>query len=47
MEILYPDYDSCIANLACSIMKRFGVEPPSSTLPLADGMSEKRYNTHS
>lgn len=38
MEILYPDYDNCIANLACSVMKHFGVEPPNPTLPLADGL---------
>lgn len=44
MRILYPDYSGCIANLSCSIMKRFGVEPPNPTLPLADGLlSEKRY----
>lgn len=44
MEILYPDYDNCIANLACSVMKRFGVEPPNPTLPLADVLlSERRY----
>lgn len=44
MEILYPDYDNCIANLACSVMKRFGVEPPNGTLPLADALlSERRY----
>lgn len=44
MEILYPDYDNCIANLACSVMKRFGVEPPNPGLPLADELlSERRY----
>lgn len=44
MEILYPDYDNCIAGLACSVMKHFGVTPPNSTLPLADGLlSEGRY----
>lgn len=44
MRILYPDYGGCIANLSCSIMKRFGVEPPNPSLPLADGLlSEKRY----
>lgn len=44
MEILYPDYGNCIANLACSVMKRFGVEPPNPTLPLADALlSERRY----
>ena len=44
MCILYPDYNNCIANLACSIMKRFDVEPPNPPLPVADGLlSEKRY----
>ncbi len=43
MEILYPDYDNCIANLACSVMKHFGVTPPNATLPLADRLLEKRY----
>lgn len=43
MEILYPDYDNCIANLACSVMKHFGAEPPNPTLPLADGLLNKRY----
>lgn len=43
MKILYPDYDNCIANLACSILKHFGVEPPNKTLPLADRYLEKRY----
>lgn len=43
MEISYPDYDNCIANLACSVMKHFGVEPPNPALPLADGLLDKRY----
>lgn len=43
MEILYPDYDNCIANLACSVMKHFGTTPPNPTLPLADGLLNKRY----
>lgn len=44
MKILYPDYGNCIVNLACSVMKYFGAEPPNPTLPLADRLlSEKRY----
>lgn len=44
MEILFPDYDNCIASLACSVMKYFGIEPPNPTLPLADKLlSERRY----
>lgn len=36
MEIMYPDYDNCIVNLACSVLKRFGAAPPNPTLPAAD-----------
>lgn len=44
MEILYPVHDNCIANLACSVMKRFGAEPPNPGLPLADELlGERRY----
>ena len=42
-ENKFPDYDNCIVNLSCSIMKHFGVEPPNGTLPLADKWLEKRY----
>lgn len=42
MEIMYPNYDNCIVNLACSILKRFGVDPPNPTLPLADELLNKR-----
>lgn len=41
MKIMYPDYDNCIANLACSVLKHFGVEPPNPTLPLADGLLDR------
>lgn len=44
MEIMYPNYGNCIANLACSVMKHFGAEPPNPTLPLADKLLERRYN---
>lgn len=43
MEIMYPNYGNCITNLACSIMKHFGAEPPNPTLPLADKLLERRY----
>lgn len=36
MEIMYPDYDNCIVNLACSVLKRFGIDPPNPSLPSAD-----------
>lgn len=42
MDILYPDYDNCIANLACSVMKHFGITPPNRGLPLADKLLEER-----
>lgn len=42
MDILYPDYDNCIANLACSVMKYFGITPPNPSLPLADKLLEER-----
>lgn len=38
MEIQYPDYQNCIANLSCSILRYFGIEPPNKTLPTADAL---------
>lgn len=38
MEIYRPQYGSCIANLACSVLNYFGVRPPNPTLPAADEM---------
>lgn len=43
MEKMYPNYGNCTANLACSILKHFGAEPPNPALPLADKLLEKRY----
>ena len=43
MNIKYPDYKNCIANLACSILKNFGADPPNSTLPAADDLLQKQY----
>ncbi len=43
MKILYPDYDNCIANFACSILKHFGAEPLNPSLPLADSLLERRF----
>ncbi len=42
MEIMYPDYDNCIANLACSVLKRFGAVPPNPSLPLADKLLSRK-----
>ena len=43
MEIQYPDYQNCIANLSCSILRYFGIEPPNKTLPTADALLQKQY----
>jgi len=43
MNIKYPDYKNCIANLGCSVLKYFGIEPPNSTLPAADALLNKHY----
>lgn len=42
MEIMYPDYNNCIVNLACSVLKRFGAEPPNPALPLADRLLSRK-----
>lgn len=33
---LYINYDTCSANLACSILNYYGIQAPHKTLPLAD-----------
>lgn len=44
MNILYPDYNNCIANLACSILKYFGAEATENgTLAAADALLSKTY----
>ena len=43
MKIKYPEYGRCIANLACSLLKYYGIEPPNSTLEQADALLEKKY----
>lgn len=43
MEIYRPRYGGCIANLACSVLKYFGAEPPNSTLPSADKVLSREY----
>ncbi|MBO4390015.1 MAG: alkaline phosphatase family protein [Lachnospiraceae bacterium] len=42
-RLIWPDYNNCIANLPNSILKKFGVEPLHSTLPLLDHHLEKEY----
>ncbi len=36
MNVQTPDYQNCIANLACSILNHYGITPPNPTLPAAD-----------
>lgn len=43
MNIKYPDYQNCIANLSCSILKYYGITPPNSTLSAADMLLDKEY----
>lgn len=43
MNIKYPDYRNCIANLACSLLQYCGVTPPNPTLPQADALLQKDY----
>lgn len=42
-EITGPQYNHCIANLACSILSYYGVQPPNNTLPEADELLAKKY----
>lgn len=44
MNIKYPDYNNCITNLACSILKEFGVEKESEQgLAVCDELLQKKY----
>lgn len=43
MNIKYPDYSNSIANLACSILKYYGINPPNDTLAQADLLLHKEY----
>lgn len=43
MRIQFPDYENCIANLACSIAAYFGVQPPNVTLRQADKLLAKGW----
>uniref|UniRef100_UPI004057848A alkaline phosphatase family protein n=1 Tax=Acetatifactor sp. TaxID=1872090 RepID=UPI004057848A len=43
MRIKYPDYNNCIANLACSVLNYYGIQPPNSTLKAADALLHKEY----
>ena len=43
MTIRYPDYNSGLVNLACSILKFYGAAYGHPTLPLMDRLLEKKY----
>ena len=44
MKICYPDYKNCITNLACSILKEFGIDCGSgSSLEIYDDLLKKNY----
>ena len=38
MEIRFPEYGNCIANLACSILHYYGAAIPNPTLAQADAL---------
>ena len=44
MKICYPDYENCITNLGCSILKEFGIKYDSgSSLEICDNLFKKNY----
>lgn len=43
MTIQYPDYNNCLVNLACSILKHFGAQPQHATLPILDSLLKSQY----
>ena len=44
MKIKYPDYNNCSTNLACSVLKEFGVDTGKTKgLPLCDELFQKNY----
>ena len=43
MKQQFPDYNNCIANLANSVLKKFGVDEGRKTLHLLDSYLEKDY----
>lgn len=43
MNVRFPEYGNCIANLACSVMRSYGVHSPNATLPQADALLKKEY----
>ncbi len=43
MELLRPEYGHSIANLACSVLKYYGIQPPNPTLPETDELLSREY----
>ncbi|MCQ2483222.1 MAG: alkaline phosphatase family protein [Clostridia bacterium] len=43
MNLIWPDYDNCIANATNSILKYWGCEPVGKTLPMLDKRLNKEY----
>lgn len=42
-KLVYPDYENCLTNVTCSIMKYFGLKPLHKTLPFVDELLAKNY----
>lgn len=43
-DIMYPDYDKCLTNVACTILKQFGLPHHHPSLPVLDKVfAEKEY----
>lgn len=42
-NLIWPDYENCLANLPNSILKYFGLPTVGSTLPLGDRQLKKEY----
>lgn len=42
-NLIWPDYENCLANLPNSILKYFGLPTVGKTLPLADSYLQKDY----
>ena len=42
-NLVWPDYENCLANLPNSILNYFGQPTVGSTLPLADKYLQKEY----
>lgn len=40
-EIIYPDYENCLTNVACSILKHFNLPVTHKTIPYLDGILTK------